>query len=74
MDQSLESGFKSGFVLIGPRLNEVDDLSVIVGGLFVVAADLVDYSQSIVAVVNLRVRYCGFNDVSPCQQSVTRVC
>src|SRR5258708_6314787 len=32
--------------------DEVDDLSVVVGGLFVVAAGLVDHSQSIVAVVD----------------------
>lgn len=52
LDQPLEGGFKSGLVFIGPSLNEVDDLSVVVGGLFVVAAGLVDHSQSIVAVVD----------------------
>jgi hypothetical protein len=34
LDQSLEGGLKFGFVLVGPRLNEIDDLSIVVGGLF----------------------------------------
>jgi hypothetical protein len=48
----VEGGFELGLVLVGMSADEVDDLSVVVGGLFVVAAGLVDHSQSIVAIVD----------------------
>ena len=48
----MEGGFELRLVLIGMSADEVDDLSVVVGGLLVVAACLVDHAQSIVTVVD----------------------
>ena len=42
-DQPLEGSLKCRLVLIGMSADEVDDLSVVAGGLFVVAAGLVDH-------------------------------
>ena len=52
LDQSLVGRFECRLVLIGVSADEVDDLSVVVGGLLVVAACLVDHAQSIVTVVD----------------------
>ncbi len=48
----MESGFELGLVLVWMSADEVDDLAVVIGGLLVVAASLVDHAQSIVAVVD----------------------
>jgi hypothetical protein len=48
----VEGILEARLVLIGPRTDEVDDLPVVIRGLFVVAARLVDHAQSIVAVVD----------------------
>ncbi len=50
----MEGSFKCRLVLIWVSADEVDDLTVVIRGLLVVAACLVDHSQSIVAVVDLR--------------------
>lgn len=51
--QSVEGGFELGLVLVRMSADEIDDLTVVISGLFVVAASLVDHSQSIVAIVDL---------------------
>jgi len=52
LDQSVEGVLETRLVLIRPRTDEVDDLSVTLRGLLIVAARLVDHTQSIVAVVD----------------------
>jgi hypothetical protein len=52
-DHPEEGGFKCRLVLIGVSTDEVDDLSVVVSGLLMIAARFVDHPQSIVAVVDL---------------------
>jgi hypothetical protein len=46
-----------GSYLVGPSLDEVDDLSIAVGSLFIIAPRLVDHSQSIVAVMHFGESY-----------------
>ena len=53
MYQAVEGGFELGLELVGMSTDEVDDLTVVIRGLFVVAACFVDHPQSIVAVVDL---------------------
>ena len=47
----MEGGFELRLVLIGVSADEVDDLAIAVGGLFVIAARLVDHPQPIVSIV-----------------------
>lgn len=41
--QPVEGGFELWLILIGMSADEIDDLTVVIGGLFVVAACLVDH-------------------------------
>jgi hypothetical protein len=43
---------EAGLVLVGMSTDEVDDLAVVIRGLFVVAARLIDHPQAIIAVVD----------------------
>src|SRR6267142_6492612 len=52
-DQPEEGGFKCRLVLIGVSADEVDDPAVVVSGLLMIAARLIDHPQSIVACVDL---------------------
>jgi hypothetical protein len=57
LDQSLEGRFECRLVLIAVSADEVDGLSVVVGGLLVVAVCLVDHAQSNVTVVDFGEAY-----------------
>jgi|GEM_PF-3842069 len=50
--QSVKGVLEAGLVLVGMSTDEVDDLAVVICGLFVVAPGLVDHSESIIAVVH----------------------
>jgi hypothetical protein len=53
MNQPLEGAFECRLVLIWVSADELDDLTVVMRGLLLVAACLVDHPQSVVAVVDL---------------------
>ena len=51
-DEFLEHGIEAVVVLVGVRANEVDDFSVAIGGLLIVASGLVDHAEAIPAIMN----------------------
>lgn len=54
-DQPVEGVFQLRLVLIGVSADEVDDLPVTLGGVFVIAARFVDHPEPVVAVVHFGV-------------------
>lgn len=56
-DELVEGGFDLWLVLIGMSTDELDDLAVVVGGLFFLAARLVDHPEAIIAVVDLGIAH-----------------
>jgi hypothetical protein len=44
LDQPVKGVFEAGLVLVGMSTDEVDDLAVVIRGLFVVTTGLIDHS------------------------------